>query len=315
VTERYVAVIEEDNAGERLDRFLVELLPDTSRARAQDLISDSRVLVNGTVVKPSYRLAEGDSVAAELPESTPATTLTASPELPLRVLHEDEAIIVVDKPAGQVVHPALGHSDDTLVNALLARYPDLREAFEGRRPGIVHRLDADTSGVMVIARDQAAADALRAQFKARTVEKVYVLLAKGRVSPPAGVIEAPIGRDVHQRKRMAAVPGGREAQTEYRVLAEAEGFSWVQASPRTGRTHQIRVHMAAIGHPVAGDAVYGRHDKRDRAWGIDRTALHAWEIAFDHPQSGNRVRFRAPLATDLAAVLKDLGIRWPPDEV
>jgi 23S rRNA pseudouridine1911/1915/1917 synthase len=239
----------------------------------------------------------------------PSDAAAPAPELPLSVLHADPDLIVVDKPAGQVVHPALGHRSDTLVNALLARYPDLRGIEAGARPGIVHRLDRDTSGVMVVGRTAAAAADLRRQFKARTVEKVYLALVSGRVSPPEAVIDAPIGRDPDHRQRMAAVPGGRPAQTTYRVLAESPTHSWVEVRPRTGRTHQIRVHLAAIGHPVIGDTVYGR---KDRA--IGRTALHAWRLAFDHPGTGGRVRFEAPLPEDLRAALGARGILWRTQE-
>ena len=191
------------------------------------------------------------------------------------------------------------------MNALVARFPDLVAAFEGRRPGIVHRLDKDTSGVMVVGRTIPAADALMRQFKSRRVEKVYLTLVKGAVAPPEGIIEAPVARDPRDRKRMVARVGGRPAVTRYRLLDAVEGYSWLEARPRTGRTHQIRVHLAAIGHPVAGDPIYGRRDRH-----VLRLALHAWQLTFDHPGSSERLTFTAPLPDDLAQALADLRLTW-----
>jgi 23S rRNA pseudouridine1911/1915/1917 synthase len=303
-------VVPADRSGERLDRYLADVLPSLSRSRVQALIRDGAVHLNGAGPRAAARLAAGDRVSVSLPpaeDDRPA--LVPAPEVSFDVLHADDAIVVVDKPAGLVVHPGAGHRGDTLVEGLLARFPELGERFEGPRPGIVHRLDRDTSGVMVVARTVAAAKRLRAQFKRQTVEKVYLALAKGAVRPAAGIIDAPIGRDPARRKRMAALPAGRPSRTRYRVLGEAEGYSWLEVRPRTGRTHQIRVHLAAIGHPVAGDPVYGRRDKR-----VGRLALHAWQLSFDHPRDGERVRFRAPLPDDLVAAVEGLGLRLEPEE-
>jgi 23S rRNA pseudouridine1911/1915/1917 synthase len=298
-----------DDAGVRLDRYLADRLSDLSRNQVQSLVLEGAVFVNGAAAKAARKLQPGDVLTVDLPSGAVGDrSLVASPEIELRVLHSDDAIIVLDKPAGQVVHPAAGHSADTLVNALLARFPDLAFAFEDERPGIVHRLDRDTSGVLVVARTEAAAADLRSQFKSRTVEKAYLLLTKGIVTPPAGVIEAPIGRDPLQRKRMAAVPDGRPAQTVYRVLDQSGDYSWIEARPRTGRTHQIRVHFAAIGHPVTGDTVYGKRDRR-----IGRMALHAWQLGFDHPGTGERAEFSAPLPDDMLSALSELGIVWRPE--
>jgi 23S rRNA pseudouridine1911/1915/1917 synthase len=307
VTERRALIVDPGHDGERLDRYLAGQLAgdDLSRSRIQRLIKDGAVRVNGVVARPSVRLSPGDGIAISFEGADDAGAPAPAPGIPLSVLHADDDIVVVDKAAGQVVHPAVGHTDDTLVNALVARFPDLVDAFNDVRPGIVHRLDRDTSGVMVVARSPDAAADLKRQFKARTVDKAYLLLAKGRLAPPEGVIEAPIGRDPRQRKRMAALPDGRPAQTEYRVLAVAGDYSWVEARPRTGRTHQIRVHLSAVGHPVAGDVVYGRRDRR-----VPRLALHAWRLAFDHPASGERAAFVAPLPPDLATALLELGIGW-----
>jgi 23S rRNA pseudouridine1911/1915/1917 synthase len=303
---------DEAAAGERLDRYLAAALPEVSRSRLQRWIQDGAVTLNGQPARPAARLQAGDRIlvapATWLAEDAPPLDTAAGLALPLAVLYADDDLIVVDKPAGQVVHPAAGHVDDTLVSALVARFPDLLAAFEGRRPGIVHRLDKDTSGVMVVGRSIEAADRLMRQFKDRTVEKTYLALVKGALGPPVGVIDAPIARDPRHRQRMAAVAGGRPAQTHYRVLGTTGDYSWVELSPRTGRTHQIRVHLAAIGHPVAGDRVYGRSDKL-----VDRLALHAWRLAFDHPAHGGRMRFTAPLPADLATALEALGLGWTGD--
>ncbi len=297
------------SAGARLDRFLADRLPSVSRSRIQRLVEAGGVTVDGVpATRGARRVDAGAVVAVALPETAPPAPPAASPALPLAVLYADADVIVLDKPAGMVVHPAAGHADDTVVNALLARFADLRAVFDGPRPGIVHRLDRDTSGVMVVARTAAAAESLKAQFKARTVEKHYLVLVKGRLEPAEGVIDAPIARDARHRKRMAALPGGRPAQTRFRVLQAAEAYSWVEAQPYTGRTHQIRVHLAAVGHPVAGDTVYGR---RDRA--IGRMALHAWRLAFDHPATGARLAFRAPVPDDLRAALAGVGIDVDPE--
>jgi 23S rRNA pseudouridine1911/1915/1917 synthase len=303
-----VLAVDSPAAGTRLDRFLADALPDLSRSRLQQLIRDGSVHLNGAATRPAARLSAGDRVMVALPPPDRPYIPQPDAGLPLKTLHVDEALIVVDKPPGQVVHPGAGHESDTLVNALVARYPALVERFGGRRPGIVHRLDRDTSGVLVVARTPEAAVSLRRQFKARSVEKVYLALAKGKVSPPEGLIDAPVGRDPAHRKRMAAVPDGRPAQTVYRMLEHAGRYSWLEVRPRTGRTHQVRVHLAAIGHPLAGDRVYGRSDEH-----IDRVALHAWQLGFDHPVTGEWVRYLAPLPEDLGAALAEIGI-GPPDE-
>jgi 23S rRNA pseudouridine1911/1915/1917 synthase len=296
------------DAGERLDLYLARNLAEVSRSQVQRLIQAGHVRVNDQPARASTRLAAGDRVTVAPPP--PTGNIPAPPaavDVPLAVLYADAQLIVVDKPAGLVVHPAAGHADDTLVNALVASFPDLPVAFEGRRPGIVHRLDKDTSGVMVVGRTVAAADGLMRQFRERGVEKRYLALVKGLVAPAVGVIEAPVARDPQDRKRMAARAGGRPAETAYRVLAVAGDYSWVEASPRTGRTHQIRVHFAAIGHPVAGDPVYGRRDRH-----VPRLALHAWRLTLRHPATGDRLTFTAPLPADLRAVLTALCLAGPP---
>jgi 23S rRNA pseudouridine1911/1915/1917 synthase len=319
--------VEAEEAGGRLDRFLADRLPGQSRSLLQRCIADGRVTVGGQPLRQaSRRLGAGEVVTLDLPVLVTVGPPEPDPAVAFTVLYSDEALIVVDKPAGLVVHPGAGPERGTLVNGLLARFADLGPAFflavdpaaaedgeaggdaealaaELARPGIVHRLDRDTSGVMVVARGPQAAAALRAQFQARSVEKRYLALVRGKLSAAEGLIDAPIGRHPGMRQRMAVLSGGREAQTRYRVLLEWPGISWIEAFPRTGRTHQIRVHLASIGHPVLSDPVYGLPDPR-----IGRQALHASRISLDHPQSGERLSFEAPLPADLAAALEGLGL-------
>lgn len=312
MAERLRLEVPPEAADQRLDAFLAERVAGTSRSALKRLILAGDVRVAGRPARPAARLEPGQTVEVALPPP-PAAEVAANPDVPLEVLHADDAIVVVDKPAGRVVHPGAGHADDTLVNALLARFPDMATAFGGPRPGIVHRLDRDTSGVMVVARTPAAAEALMAAFKARAVEKVYLALATGTLSPPEGVIDAPVARDPRRRQRMAVAPGGRASRTAYRVLAYLGGgsagpeHSWLRLEPFSGRTHQIRVHLRAVGHPIVGDAVYGRRSRH-----IGRMALHAWRLAFAHPTTGETVRFEAPLAPDIAEAVAQLGLMGDP---
>jgi 23S rRNA pseudouridine1911/1915/1917 synthase len=290
--------------GDRLDKLLAEQVTDLSRSAIQRLIDANQVLVNSEPVKASYRLRPGDLVVAYVPPSAPEEP--AAEAIPLRIVYEDQALIVVDKPAGLVIHPAPGHQSGTLVNALLAHYPDLAMTGESAgeaRPGIVHRLDRDTSGLILVAKSEQVRRALQRQFQAREVNKLYVALLEGHPPAAHGRIEAPLGRDPHHRQRMAVVPGGREAITEYRLLASYAGgdYSLVEAEPKTGRTHQIRVHFASIGHPVVGDKVYGRRRTR---LPIERQFLHAQRLGFTHPLTGQTLCFEAPLPEDLASVLR-----------
>jgi 23S rRNA pseudouridine1911/1915/1917 synthase len=267
--------------------------------------------VNGGPAKASYSVKAGDRVVVMAPGEVDPDQARPAPEaLPLAVIYEDDALLVVNKPAGMVVHPAPGHPGGTLVNALLARYPTLAGSGDDR-PGIVHRLDRDTSGVIVIAKSEQVRCALQKQFQGRSVHKAYVALLYGHLEPARGRIEAPLGRDPHHRQRMAVLPGGREAATEYRVVEHlvlhsgpaAGDYTLVEALPQTGRTHQIRVHLASIGHPVVGDRVYGRRKARLPA---PRQFLHASRLEIQHPVTGRRMEFEAPLPPDLTAVLVTL---------
>ncbi|MDE3094609.1 MAG: RluA family pseudouridine synthase [Chloroflexota bacterium] len=285
-----------DARGERLDVFVARRLPHLTRSRARRLTDDGRVRVDGRPAKGSLRLEAGQRVVVEVPAPSPAT---ARPEdIALDVIYEDDDLLVVNKPAGMTVHPAPGHPAATLVNAVLAHCDDLSGIGGVLRPGIVHRLDRDTSGLILVAKDDAAHHALALQLKERRVEKTYLALVEGTPRPAEGVIDAPVARDPRNRQRMAVVEGGREAVTAYRVVERLRGVSLVEARPKTGRTHQIRVHLAAIGHPVVGDRVYGHASPL-----VARQFLHAWRIAFTHPRTGARMELEAPLAEDLRAAL------------
>jgi 23S rRNA pseudouridine1911/1915/1917 synthase len=291
----------------RLDKFLARRLPELSRSAVQRLIEAGEVAVNGEAVRASYKVRAGDVIVGKLP-ATESSELVAEP-IPLTVVYEDDALLAIDKPAGMVVHPAPGHPSGTLVNALLAYRTELTED-DSSRPGIVHRLDRDTSGLILVAKSETVRRLLQREFKERQVDKTYLALVDGDLEPVWGRIEAPIGRDPYHRQRMAVLAGGREAVTEYHVLERyahtvgpaAGNYSLIKVEPRTGRTHQIRVHLAALGHPIAGDAVYGRRSQRMHL-PLRRQFLHAKRLAFDHPLSGRRLVLEAPLPADLQHVL------------
>jgi len=295
-----------DRAGQRLDVWLAAALPELSRSRLQSLIAAGHVRVGGRTVKPSLKVAAGATVTVEIPP--PAETTLLPEAIPLRVLHEDADILVLDKPAGLVVHPAAGHASGTLVNALLAHCPDLAGIGGEKRPGIVHRLDRDTSGVMVVAKNETALRGLAAQFKRRGVAKEYLAIVRGAPRPPAGRIETPIGRSARDRKKMSATPAaGRPAITLYDTVESFGAASLLRVRIETGRTHQIRVHMAYLGHPVIGDALYGRQ-RRDAlpAEPPPRQMLHAARLEFDHPRTGLRMAFTAPVPEDMREFLSSM---------
>ncbi|MCL0092055.1 RluA family pseudouridine synthase [Dehalococcoidales bacterium] len=289
-----------DKQGARLDKYVSEKCPQISRTYAQKLIGDGYITVNDCVAKASVKLNIGDKVNIILPQATPSPL---SPEaIPLNIIYEDDDLLVIDKPAGLTIHPAPGHPAHTLINAILFYFPHLAESSDSLRPGIVHRLDKDTSGVMLVAKNSLAQAKLINQFKARSVVKAYLVLVKGRLTPEKGIIDAPIGRDPSNRKRMAIVAEGREARTEYRVVKYIGDYTLLEVRPETGRTHQIRVHLSAIGHPVVGDTVYGVKSAY-----ISRQFIHACRLGFHLPSSGEYVEFKSELAPDLEQALKDIG--------
>ncbi|MEE8352849.1 MAG: RluA family pseudouridine synthase [Dehalococcoidales bacterium] len=297
VTHRLVV----EAAGGRLDKFVAERCPELSRTQAQKLIEDGDVTVNGETARPGLRLTVGDRIEVRVP---PVTASSLEPEaIPFGVLYEDDDLLVIDKPAGLPVHPAPGHPGHTLANGILAYLSAPPDTGDALRPGIVHRLDKDTSGVMLVAKNRLAHAGLSRQFKSREVSKVYLALVRGRLSPDRGVIEAAIGRDPRNRKRMAVVADdrGRAARTRYRVVKYAGNHSLLEVTTETGRTHQIRVHLAAIGHPVVGDATYG-----PKPAAAPRQFLHARRLGFRLPSSGEYVEFESDLPADLEQVLAGL---------
>jgi 23S rRNA pseudouridine1911/1915/1917 synthase len=295
MSERFTFHIGPSEAGERLD-VVVSRIAGVSRSVAAKLT----VLVDGTPAAKSTRLEDGMLLSVELPD---APTAPAAEDVPVAVVYEDEQLLVVSKPAGLVVHPAPGHASGTLVNALLAR-AEGPAGGAGDRPGIVHRLDAGTSGLMLVAKSEEMHARLVEMMSAREVERTYLALVEGKPSSPSGTIDAPVGRSRRQRKKMAVVAGGREAVTTFRVLSSGAETSLLEVKPRTGRTHQIRVHLAEIGHPVVGDPVYGADRKLARRLGLDRPFLHAARLAFTHPATGERVDLEDPLPPDLASALE-----------
>ena len=288
-------------SGIRLDKYVAETLPQFSRSYAQKLIEQGYILVNKRSAKASQRLNSSDRITIKLP---PTTVLTAE-STPLTIVYEDKDIIVVDKPAGLVVHPAPGHPSQTLVNAVLAHCPNLAMSGDLIRPGIIHRLDKDTSGLIVIVKNDHARQCLGSQFKSRTVTKGYLVLVRGRLSPERGIIEAPIGRDPHHRKRMTIVENGKEASTQYQVKRYLGNYTLLDVTPKTGRTHQIRVHLSAIGYPVVGDLVYGTKCRREAIEsGVKRQFIHAYRLGFRLPSNDEYQEFTSPLPVDLEQVLE-----------
>src|SRR5215208_5614886 len=301
-----------EHAGVRLDAYLALQIEGWSRARLQRLIESEDVLVNGRVVKSSYKLREHDEIEVDL--TTPPTDRFEPENIPIDIVYEDETLLVVNKPAGLVVHPAAGTPSGTLANALAFHFQKLPEVGAGVRPGIVHRLDRDTSGLLVVAKTEAALENLSDQFRDRTVYKSYVALVHGRVLSNTGKIDQPLARDRSNRTRMAVVRGGRNALTLYRVRRAFDRFTLLDVELKTGRTHQIRVHLAWMKHPVVGDETYGGgrdntiQDPRLRAGirSLNRQFLHAEKLGFKHPQSGEFVKFESPLPPELEGFLTQI---------
>ena len=290
--------------GIRLDKYVTQALPEFSRSYVKGLIEQGYILVNGQKTKASQKLNKTDSITIELPPSP--TCLLAEP-ISLAIIYEDNDILVIDKPAGLTVHPAPGHPSHTLVNAILAYCPGLVMSNDLIRPGIVHRLDKDTSGLIVIAKNDPVRKYLADQFRSRAVTKGYLALVRGKLSPEQGMIEAPIGRDPHNRQRMAVIAMGKEASTQYQVRKYLGNYTLIKAIPLTGRTHQIRVHFAAIGFPVVGDPVYGGK-YRDEALAscLKRQFIHAYILGFCLPSSKKYREFTCPLPMDLKQALESL---------
>jgi 23S rRNA pseudouridine1911/1915/1917 synthase len=301
-TEQIHLLRVEAGEGGRLDRFVAARLADLSRTAVQRLIDGGFITLNGAVCKASDRVGPGDAIVVRIPPPAPAELIAE--DIPLAIVYEDADVVVIDKPAGLVVHPAAGHDRGTLVNALLSHAPDLPGIGGEVRPGIVHRLDKDTSGLIVVAKNDRAMQFLQAQFKARTIRKMYLALVEGTVEPRAGIVDAPIGRSTTDRKKMAVTREGRSAQTRYRVRQayRQPDLSLVEAYPETGRTHQIRVHFAWLKHPLVGDELYGRQKP---IVPIERHFLHAAALTLALPGGETRT-FTAKLPDDLQRVLDRL---------
>jgi 23S rRNA pseudouridine1911/1915/1917 synthase len=298
--------------GLRLDAYLASQVEGWSRARLQRLIESEDVLVNGKPAKPSYKLRENDEIEVEL--TAPESTSFVPEPIPIEIVYEDETLVVVNKPAGLVVHPAAGIHSGTLANALAYHFQQLPDSGAGVRPGIVHRLDRDTSGLLVVAKTEAALEHLSDQFRDRTVFKSYVALVHGRVNTDSGRIDQPLARDASNRTRMAVVRGGRSALSLYRVRQRFNRFTVLDVELKTGRTHQIRVHLAWLKHPVVGDETYGGgrdntiQDAKLRAHvrNLGRHFLHAEKLAFTHPRTHECVEFSSPLPAQLAQLLTEI---------
>jgi len=285
-------------AGSRLDKYLAQVLPQFSRSYIKKLSHQSYILVNGQAAKASQKLNKTDQITVILP---PPLTHPSPESIPISVIYEDEDILVLDKPSGLITHPAPGHPNHTLVNAILAYCPTITTSGELTRAGIVHRLDKDTSGLIIIAKNDFSREELSIQFKNHTVKKGYLVLVKGKLSPRQGIIEAPIGRDPHHRKRMTITEGGKEASTKYTVREYLGSYTLIEVVPLTGRTHQIRVHLAAIGYPVVGDTVYGV-----KAPFLNRQFVHAYCLGFHLPSNNQYREFASPLPEDLKQALQYL---------
>jgi len=283
--------------GLRLDKYIGEKYPELSRTHAKKLIEEGHITVNTKSAKASLKLKSGDRLSISIPPPEPSH-LTAN-DIPLKIIYEDSDLLVIDKPSNLTVHPAPGNPGHTLVNAILARFPNLPNGGDVIRPGIVHRLDKNTSGLILIAKNREALNNLSNQFKKRLVIKTYLVMVKGHLSPYRGFIEAPIGRNPYNRKRMAVVENGRDARTEYHVLKYIGDCSLLEVKPETGRTHQIRVHLSAIGYPVVGDTTYGVKSPF-----LSRQFVHAHRLGFKLPSNGRFIEFTSELPSDLEQALR-----------
>ncbi len=308
--ERRSLSVGDDGVGERIDRFVAAALPELSRTRVERLLQDGHVLLNGQPPRKSQRMEAGDRIEVFVPAARPTEILPEA--IPLRIVHQDADLLVVDKPAGLVVHPAPGHRTGTLVNALLHHVPDLSGIGGVARPGIVHRLDRDTSGLLIVAKNDRAHRRLSEALKRREIRRIYLAVCWGHLASDRQVVDAPLGRSASDRRRIAVLEGGRRARTRFTRLERWRAADLLQAELDTGRTHQIRVHLSHIGHPVVGDADYGGGGARrisgpDQLWArelarrVPRQFLHAWRLRFPHPADGRDMRFESSLPEPLAS--------------
>jgi 23S rRNA pseudouridine1911/1915/1917 synthase len=295
--EEYQLIVENNDEIDRIDKYLVKKV-HLSRSQIQDLIDKGYIKVNGVTVKSSYKVKPGDIINVIIPP--PEDTDIIPKDIPIQIIYEDNDLLVVNKPRGMVVHPAHGHYQDTLVNALLYKVKDLSGIGGEIRPGIVHRLDKDTTGLLVVAKNDFSHQKLSEQLKNRTLKRVYWALCEGEIPWDEKRVELPMARHPVYRKKMAIVYGGKISITNFKVLERFKGYTLVSASLETGRTHQVRLHLSHLGFPIVGDEIYGRIDKR---FGIKGQLLHAKEISFIHPRTSERMSFSAPLPSDFERVL------------
>jgi|UniRef100_A0A7C3SR56 23S rRNA pseudouridine1911/1915/1917 synthase len=295
--EEYQLIVENNDEIDRIDKYLVKKV-HLSRSQIQDLIDKGYIKVNGVTVKSSYKVKPGDIINVIIPP--PEDTDIIPKDIPIQIIYEDNDLLVVNKPRGMVVHPAHGHYQDTLVNALLYKVKDLSGIGGELRPGIVHRLDKDTTGLLVVAKNDFSHQKLSEQLKNRTLKRVYWALCEGEIPWDEKRVELPMARHPVYRKKMAIVYGGKISITNFKVLERFKGYTLVSASLETGRTHQVRLHLSHLGFPIVGDEIYGRIDKR---FGIKGQLLHAKEISFIHPRTSERMSFSAPLPSDFERVL------------
>lgn len=295
--------VPENNADERVDSWLTENLPGVTRSHVQKLIHAGNVCINGKCVRNNYRVKPDDLITVD--EPAPAAPDIAAEDIPLDILYEDEDVILVNKPKGMVVHPAAGHNTGTLVNALLYHCRGNLSGINGiLRPGIVHRIDKDTTGVIIACKNDAAHNCIAAQLKEHSITRRYRAIVCGRIREDSGTVDAAIGRDPSDRKKMkAGMAGGKQAVTHYRVLERFRDYTYIECVLETGRTHQIRVHMASVGHPVLGDGVYAKSAARS---GLEGQTLHAMVLGFRHPRTGEYMEFSAPLPDYFAELLRTL---------
>ena len=299
-----VLEVSSEQCGERLDKFLCEIYPDRSRSFFQNLIKEERITLSGTALKANYKIREGDKISVEIPE--PVETEILAEPIPLDILYEDEDVLIVNKPKDMVVHPSAGHISGTLVNAVMYHCKDSLSGINGQiRPGIVHRIDKDTTGSLIICKNDESHVAIAEQIKVHSVHRVYVGIVCGNIREEEGTIDKPIGRHPIDRKKMAInEKNGKSAVTHYKVLERFGAYTFAQFRLETGRTHQIRVHMASIGHPLLGDEVYG--SGRNHRKGLQGQCLHARTIGFVHPSTGEQIEVSAPIPAYMEALLQKL---------
>ena len=295
--------VTENDQSKRIDKLLTEVIDDASRSQIQGWVKDDVVLIDGKPVKSNHKVQEGETITWYIPEPEPMDILPEN--IPIDIVYEDEDVIVVNKPSGMVIHPSAGHSSGTLVNALLYHVNDLSGINGVERPGIVHRIDKDTSGLLMVAKNDLAHKSLAEQLSKKTVERKYEAIVHGEIPHEYGTIDAPIGRDPKDRQKMAVVDDGREAVTHFRVLRHFADFTLVECTLETGRTHQIRVHMRYISHPLAGDPKYGPRKTLD----LNGQALHAKSLGFEHPRTGEWKKFEVEAPKDFAETLSYLEMR------